>query len=136
MSKGRFSLVPTVLLCLIILGTIAAYSSMNSLQSTYFSHSGEHDGCGYTFGVSGNTIGLSGSTLYNKDNSSISIYILGAYVGTSFLGYRTTNSSATNNSEYVSANISVSDSIFERFISAYTVHGIDGWEYDQTCGVY
>ena len=54
----------------------------------------------------------------------------------SFLGYRTTNSSATNNSEYVSANISVSDSIFERFISAYTVHGIDGWEYDQACGVY
>ncbi len=136
MSKRRFSLVSTALLFLVLMGTVAAYSNMNNVQSSYFTLTGNHDGFGYVFGVSGNTIGLNGSTRYYKENSAVSIYILGAYVGTSFIGYRTTSENASSNSGYVPADINVSDTIFERFISAYTIHEIDGWQYDQTCGVY
>ena len=136
MSKRRFSIVSTVLLFLVFLGTVATYSSMNNVQNTYFSLTGTHDGCGYTFGVSGNTIALGGSTRYLKSNSSRSTYILGAYIGTSFLGYRTTSDYATDSSNDALAEISVTDTIYERFISAYTIHEIDGWQYDQTCGVY
>ena len=136
MSKRRFSIVSTVLLFLVFLGTVATYSSMNNVQNTYFSLTGTHDGCGYTFGVSGNTIALGGSTQYLKADCSRRVDILGAYVGTSFLGYRTTSSYSYANSGSVSANIYVTDTIYERFISAYTIHEIDGWQYDQTCGVY
>ena len=136
MIKKRISFVSTVLLILALMGTVVAYSSMKSVQSTYFSLTGTHDGWNYAFGVSGNTISVTGSTLYEKSSCSRSINITCAYISSNFLRYQTVNGSSTRNTGTSSTNVTVSDPIFERFISAYTIHEIDGWQYDQTCGVY
>ena len=137
MSKKRLSLVSTALLFSVLMGTVVAYSSMNSVPNTeYFKLTGDLNNYGYTLKVTGNTISVNGSTQYSKSNCGRSVGILGAYISPAFLGYQTKSSNMGGGSGEVSANVSVTDTIYERFISAYTKHVLDGWEYEQTCGVY
>ncbi|MCR4846700.1 MAG: hypothetical protein K5865_08185 [Eubacterium sp.] len=137
MSKRKLSLVSTAFLSLALMGTVVAYSSTNSVQSTeYFKLTGTHNNYSYTLKVTGNTISVNGSTQYSKSNCGRSVGILGAYISPAFLGYQTKSSNMGGGSGEVSANVSVTDTIYERFISAYTEHVLDGWQYDQTCGVY
>ncbi len=137
MSKRRLSLVSTALLFSVLMGTVVAYSSMNSVPNTeYFKLTGDLNNYGYILKVTGNTTSVNGSTQYSKSNCGRSVNILGAYISPAFLGYQTKSSNMGGGSGEVSANVSVSDLIYERFISAYTKHVLDGWEYEQTCGVY
>lgn len=136
MSKRKLTFVSTVLLSLILLGTVVVYSSINNVQNTYLNLTGVYNSYSYTFKVEGNTIHLSGLTRYSKSNCPRSINLLAAYVGAGFLGYQTMSDSMGASAGEVSVAVDVTDTIFERFISVYSVHLVDDWQYDQTCGVY